>query len=94
MSEVKTIVVQMRRPSPGDEGQVTAGHYIVEGNTLIMTLADGTPVEGFRYELRAGDDAEKLAAQMTTKVRRQLLGISETEEAFARVLRYNDAGVA
>lgn len=93
---VHRAIVQIRRPSPGDPGQVSEGYYVIEGNTLVMTHPDGEPISAdqFRHQLNPGDDARAIAGVLTKLVRRQLLGISGEQEAFGRRLSYADQGIA
>lgn len=93
---VHRVIIQIRRPSLGDPGQVSDGYYTVAGNVLTMTHADGEPVDPnqFRHTLKAGDDAAAIAGMLTRKVRRFMAGISETEDAFNRPLGYENLGLA
>jgi hypothetical protein len=88
MSDVQTVIVQI---SPD---QITEGYYIVDGETLIMTYADGTPADAdhHRHKLRAGDDPHVIAGLMTKKVRSALLG--ETVPGFNNPIQYLSQGRA
>lgn len=95
---VHRVFVQIRKPdSPGDQGQVSEGFYIVEGTTLVMTRGDGTPVDDrqYRHELREGDNPDAIAQVLTRKIRRQKLGITDdSPDGFNRPLRYGTQGIA
>lgn len=96
MSEVRRVVIQLRKPSDRDVGLVSFGFYVIDGETLIMTYATGEPVspDQFRHTLKAGDDPNAIAGVLTRQCRRFLLGISEAEEAFGRPLGYANSGIA
>lgn len=95
------VTVQIRGPSPGDLGQVSEGFYVVRDGVLTLTSpdgsplvrSDGTPVEK-THRLAPGDVPEAIARMLTKKARRELLGITEIEEAFRRPLVYQPLGVA
>lgn len=101
---VHRVIVQIRRPSEFDRGQVTEGFYVIEGDTLMMTAPDGGPIMGsdglpvdpdqFRHVLKPGDEPGAIAGMLTKKVRRHILGISETQESFGRSLIYEKSGIA
>ncbi len=93
---VHRVVVQLQAPTAADPlGTVTEGFYTLDGKKLQMTYADGRPVEGFPVEtISPGCDPAAVARVLTKKVRRQVLGLSETAEAFARKLDYLPAGQA
>lgn len=93
---VQRVIIQIRRPTPGDVGQVSEGYYVVESGVLIMTHEDGEPVspDQFRHTLKPGDDPAAIAGVLTRDVRRYMLGITKAEEAFNRPLRYSDSGIA
>lgn len=101
MSEVRRVIIQLRKPSDRDVGLVSFGYYVIDGETLVMTFATGEPVNPdqdgkgqFRHTLKAGDDPNAIAGVLTRQCRRFLLGISEAEEAFGRPLGYSNSGVA
>jgi hypothetical protein len=93
---VHRVIIQIRRPSGDDPGQVSEGYYVVHDGVLTMTHEDGQPVspDQFRHTLKAGDDPAAIAGMLTRRVRRFMLGITETEEAFNRPLGYGNLGIA
>ena len=93
---VHRVIVQLRAPAPGYPGQVSDGYYAIEGDTLVMTYANGEPVseDQFRHRLRPGDDPNAVAGELTKLVRRHLLGLSADSEAFGRPLGYQNLGIA
>lgn len=89
---INRVIIQLRRPSGDDPGQISEGYYTVEHGVLVMTHADGRPVnDEFRHTLKAGDEPAAIAGMLTRRVRRFMLGISEAEEAFNRPLRYGNS---
>lgn len=93
---IHRVVCQIRSASEGDLGQVSDGYYIIEHDTLIMTKPDGMPIDPvlYRHKLRDSDDHNAIARVLTKQVRRALLGLTETQEAFQRPLRYPAASIA
>lgn len=95
MTEVHRVIIQIRRPSGDDPGQVSEGFYIVKDGVLIMTHGDGRPInDEFRHVLKPVDDPAAIAGMLTRRVRRFMLGISEAEEAFNRPISYGNFGTA
>lgn len=78
MIEVYSVLTQLK------PGQVTTGHYIIEGDRLVMTFPDGKPVEVDRFSapLSPGDDPAAIARVLTKKVRIALMGLTEAEDSF------------
>lgn len=93
---VERVIIQIRRPSGDDPGQVSEGYYIVNEGMLIMTHSDGEPVDDtmFRRKLRPDDNPAALAGVLTREVRRHMLGITKDEENFNRPLGYSNSGIA
>lgn len=93
---VHRVIIQIRRPTTTDPGQVSEGFYVIQDGVLIMTHGDGEPVspDQFRHTLKEGDNAAAIAGILTRKARRYLLGTTEEEEAFARPLAYQSNGIA
>ena len=96
MMEVHRVTIQLRRPTVGDPGQISEGFYTVSDGILTMTNPAGEPVDPdqFRHTLKPGDDPAAIAGILTRKVRRHVLGITETEESFGRRLNYGPSGIA
>lgn len=98
---VHHITAQIRAPSGDDPGQVTTGYYILEGDLVVMTDADGIPVrrdDQSRFERTLEQDASPrvitgIAAKLTREVRRSMLGLTETEEKFRRPVQYARNGL-
>lgn len=93
---VHRVVIQLRKPSGSDPGQVSDGFYTITDGVLTMTRPDGEPVdpEQFRHTLKPGDDANAIAGMLTHRVRKILLGITDEQAAFGRRLDYPSSGVA
>jgi hypothetical protein len=91
---VKQVAVHLRRPSGDDPGQVTTAYYVLNGDDLVMTRGDGTPVdpERFRHKLRPGDDATAIAGALGKQIRREALKITEEQERFYAPLDYGESG--
>lgn len=93
MSDVQSVIVQIRAASPGDAGQITTGFYVVQDGVLTMTSPDGIPVNAalYRHTLAPADNEKRIAAVLTKQIRMQMMG--ETVPGFTRALRYSSAGV-
>jgi hypothetical protein len=99
--EVKRVSVQLRLPTATDVGQVTEGFYVVRDGLLTLTRPDGSPLvtkDGTplnkSHTLKPNDNPESIAQVLTRKARRELLGLTEAQEAFSRPLQYATVGVA
>jgi hypothetical protein len=95
--EVHTVIVQVRRPKNGDEGQVTEGRYIVVDGKVILTDTAGKPVREFgkqySQKISEGDDPRVLAGRLTKELRNALLGKSAQVAGFSRALEYKNINV-
>jgi hypothetical protein len=72
--KVHRVIVQLEAPKDGSPGRVTYGYYVVQGDRLTMTGANGAPIvnqKGGRYELtlKPDDDPQVLAALKTREIR-------------------------
>lgn len=94
MTEVRSVIAQIRPANPGDTGQITTGYYVVKGDQLIMTHPDGTPVDEYRYRhaLLPTDREKSIAAVFTKQIRTEMLG--EQVAGFTRSLDYPNLGIA
>ena len=80
MSEIKTIHVHMKGPSPSKPGGVSViGHYRVEDGFVVMCKPDGAPIElnGKRFRRKFGAQSGELsereaAGMMTREIRLEL----------------------
>lgn len=92
------VTVQIDEPVAGSLGTVTEGFYVVEGNKLTMTFANGEPVQidGKTVErtLVEGDNPRRIAGRLVPQVRRALTGKSSGEEKFAASIQYPQMGYA
>lgn len=88
MTEVRVVYVQLK------PDQVTEGYYTVNGDKLVMTFADGSPVDADRFchTFKDGENAKQIAGRLTKLVRKSLLG--ELVDGFNDPIRYADMGVA
>lgn len=88
MTEVRVVYVQLK------PDQVTEGYYTVDGDKLVMTFADGSPVDADRFchTLKDGESAKQIAGRLTRQVRKSLLG--DLVDGFNDPIRYADMGIA
>jgi hypothetical protein len=74
-------------------GQITYGYYIiVDGNRMVMTDGDGTPVrhgngELYEHALEPGQDPRPIAVRFTREIRKAATG--ESIPGFYRRLNYS-----
>ena len=98
MTEVKTIVVPLGRPSrTKPAGTSTHGHYRVEGNEVVMTGPDGEDVtgpDGQRYRGTFGNKSgefneREMAAKLTKEIRLALRhDASRRPDGFSEAIVY------
>lgn len=94
LMDVQKVIVQLQSATFGDPGQVTEGFFIIEGDQLVMTHGDGSPVDDqYRHTLKPGDNPRAIAGVLTKQIRRSMLGITEASEAFNRPIRYAGSGL-
>jgi hypothetical protein len=100
MPDVKQVTVIVANPSsrdPVDQGRVTIGYYLLEGDRLTMTDGEGGPVRGksgerITHKLEAGEDAAIIAKRLTMKIYRMVWG--DGMAGFNRPLHYRPLGIA
>jgi hypothetical protein len=101
MAEVHRIIVMLRRPrGENDLGAIEHGHYILEGETVILTDETGKPLRRpqrtrtdplSRYErrLRRGEDAGTVARVLLSA----LVARRKRGSDFNRPLSYPPSGI-
>ena len=97
MSEVQTVLVQLHGSSGEDPGRITEGFYTLDGDKLVMTYADGRPVDEymFRAALKDGGNPKSIAGLLTKDVRLHIMGLTKEQDAFfSRPMNYGPSGVA
>lgn len=99
--KVERVTVQLRRPVGTDPGEVAEGFYTIRDGVLTMVNKLGGPLVdkndqpvGKPCKLGPNDSADAIARVLTKQIRRQILGMTATEESFSRKLRYPDGGIA
>jgi len=97
MPDVRNITVILRNPNgnPDDHGQVTHGHYILDGNKVRLTDSKGTPVrrstgDPVVHGLKDGEDPELIARVLTREFRRHIHG--GRMQGFSGPIRYPKSG--
>jgi hypothetical protein len=68
--EVHHLCIQIRAPRGTFPGEVAEGWYVVVDNAVVLTDADGKPVDSEKRYLNPGDDARAIACVMVRQRRR------------------------
>lgn len=96
MPDVQHVTVILANPVDEDDpGQVTFGHYVMDGSKLTLTDSKGTPVrrrhgELVQRTLEDGQNPDVVARILTKDHRHHIHGESD----FNRRLVYRKSGVA
>jgi len=69
MSEIHKVTVQVRAPRGNFPGEVAEGWYCIVDNALVMTDADGKPVDNEKHYLIPGEDARLKACRLVRRGR-------------------------
>ena len=105
MSDVKQVIAQVapQDRATGDPGRVTYGYYTMTGREMTMTDASGVPIRNqsgdkITATVPAGMAPERLAKQLTLRIRRAVYGEAEPgpshRTGFNRPLSYRRFGLA
>jgi hypothetical protein len=77
MSEIHKVTVQVRAPRGHFPGEVAEGWYCVVDGCLVMTDANGKPVDNEKHRLASGQDARLLACRLVRRRRTGPRGFSD-----------------
>jgi hypothetical protein len=77
MSEVKKITLQVRAPKGQFPGEIVQGYYCLVEGCLVMTDADGKPIDNEKHQLAPGQDAHLLACRLVRRRRTGPRGFSD-----------------
>src|SRR5262249_41229195 len=69
-NEVKKLTLQVRAPRGTFPGEVVEGWYCVVDNAVVLTDADGKPINSEKHQLAPGQDAKLLACRLVRGRRR------------------------
>ena len=69
MSEIHKVTVQVRAPRGNFPGEVAEGWCCIVDNAVVMTDADGKPVDSEKHYLNPSDDARLKACRMVRRRR-------------------------
>ena len=69
MSEIHKVTVQVRAPRGNFPGEVAEGWYCIVDGCLVMTDADGKPIDSEKHHLTSGQDARLLACRLVRRRR-------------------------
>jgi hypothetical protein len=94
MPDAQRVTIQVAPPRDGSPGQVSFGYFVMNGNKLTMTDADGKPVrrqngDTVTRTLLNGENPRAIAAVLTRDLRKRLNGTSD----FNRPLSYPNIGI-
>jgi hypothetical protein len=62
--EVKKVTLQVRPPKGMFPGEVAIGYYCVVDNAVVLTDANGKPINSEKHRLAPGQDARGLACRL------------------------------
>jgi hypothetical protein len=77
MTDVHKVTVQVRAPKGTFPGEVAIGHYVVVDGALVMTDADGKPIDSEKHHLNPVDDARLKACRLVRRRRTGPRGFSD-----------------
>jgi hypothetical protein len=88
------VTVQIEAPTAWSEGSVTEGYYVLDGDKLTMTFANGEPVkiddQLVERTLVGGEDPRLVAGRLVREIRQALN--PEKVIGFARSISYSNEG--
>ena len=70
MNDVHKVTVQVRAPRGTFPGEVVEGWYCVVDNAVVLTDAEGRPIDSEKRHLSPGGDAKLIACSMLRARRR------------------------
>jgi len=65
--EVRKVTIQVRAPKGTFPGEVVIGHYCVVENAVVLTDADGKPINSEKHQIGPGQDAHLLACRLVRR---------------------------
>ena len=75
MNEIHKLTIQIRAPKGSFPGEVVIGWYCVVDNAVVITDADGKPVDNVKHHLDPGQDARGLACRLVRDRSRRGVGV-------------------
>jgi hypothetical protein len=64
MNDVYKVTIQVRAPRGVFPGEVVEGRYCVVDNAVVLTDAEGKPIDSEKHHLAPGQDARLLACRL------------------------------
>jgi len=77
MIDVHKVRIQVRAPRGNFGGEIAEGWYVVFENSVIMTDADGKPIDSEKHRLAPGDDPHIVAHRLLRQRRTSPRGFSD-----------------
>jgi hypothetical protein len=74
MTDVHKVTIQVRPPRGVFPGEVVEGWYCVVDNAVVLTDADGKPIDSAKHHLSPGQDARLLACRLVRQRRSNSVG--------------------
>jgi len=65
--EVKKVTIQIKPPRGTFPGRVEIGYYCVVENSVVLTDADGRPINSEKHQIGPGQDAHLLACRLVRR---------------------------
>ena len=77
MSEVRKVRIQLKAPRGNYGGEIAESHYVVVDNCVVMTDADGKPLDSEKHYLSPGADPHIVAYRLLRQRRSGPRGFSD-----------------
>ena len=74
--EVKKVRIQIRAPRGNFGGEIIESHYCVVDNAVVLTDADGRPLDSEKHRLGPSDDPHIVAHRLLRQRPRAMHGFS------------------
>jgi len=72
MTDVHKLTIQVRAPRGTFPGEVVEGWYCVVDNAVVLTDAEGKPINSEKHQLAPGQDARLLACRLVREAKSML----------------------
>jgi hypothetical protein len=80
MNDVHKVTIQVRAPKGNFPGEVAEGWYCIVDNAVVMTDADGKPIDAEKHPLASGQDPRLLACRLLRRRRTGPRGFNDKIE--------------
>jgi hypothetical protein len=88
MNDAHKVTVQVGAPRGAFPGEVVEGWYCVVDNAVVLTDAEGKPIDSAKHHLAPGQDARLLACQLVRGRRNSVAPRGFSDRILYRKLKY------